>query len=242
VLNEAEKIWKRRSTRAFLLLAVLVPAVSAALLALLKSRSVVFGSLGGSLPIMMLGLFTFTLLPLFLFTAAADVFAGERAERTLKLVLVRPITRTKVFASKLLAIAGATAVLLAALWLASIASAALVPSGAVPGGLLDSLIAYTAALLPLLAIGLLAAFVAIVAGSGSGALAAMVLLYAAAKLAAFFFPAVGVWSLFSYTDWHLLWVGGGASATVLLRTFVLLLSYCIMAYTAGWLSFVHRDV
>jgi ABC-2 type transport system permease protein len=169
------------------------------------------------------------------------LFAGEAAARTLKLVLVRPITRTKVFASKMLAIAGAAAVLLAALWLASTVAAALVPGASMSGGLLDSLIAYTAALLPLFAIGLLAAFVAQWVGSGSGALAAMVLLYAAAKVAVFIFPAASVWSVFSYTNWYLLWVGGGASAVVLFRTFVLLLSYCIMAYTAGWLSFLHRD-
>ncbi|UFJ39416.1 ABC transporter permease [Brevibacillus humidisoli] len=239
-LNEMEKLWKRQRTKGFLLLTLLVPVISAMLLIFLEQNAV-FRGLGSNLPMLMLGLFTFTFLPLFLFMTAVDSFSGEAAAGTSKLVLVRPITRTKVFTSKVLVIAIYIVVYLGVLWMASVISGWFVAGADVGGGLLDSIKAYAATFLPMMAIGLIAVLLAQCFNNTSGAITLIVSIYGAAKLLPFVFPQVSVLSVFSYTNWYVLWVGDGASIEKLFNTLVLLLAYCIIAYTAGWMLFDRKQ-
>jgi ABC-2 type transport system permease protein len=242
VTNELEKMWARRRTKGFLLLTLLLPAASALLLASVQDRSAVVAGLGNNLPLLMLSLYTFALLPLFMMMTAADSFAGETAARTLKLVLVRPITRTKVFASKVLAIAVGVAVQLAALWIVSSLAEWFVSGSGALAAWPDNMKAYAAAWVPMMAIGLIAVFIAQWFRQSTGAMALIILLYAAAKLLPLALPQVSVWSVFSYTNWYVLWIGSGASIGKLTNTFALLLSYCIMAYTAGWILFDRKQL
>jgi ABC-2 type transport system permease protein len=242
VWNETEKLWILRRTKGFLLLTVLLPVISAILLAVLQNNTGVAGELGSNLPMLMLSLFTISLLPLLLFMTATDSFTGEVAARTLKLILVRPITRAKVFASKVLAIAVFIAIHLGVLWIASVLSGSFIPGGDIIGGLTDSIAAYTASFLPMIAIGLIAALIAQCFNNSTGAMGLIIFIYAAAKLIPLFFPQVSVWSVFSFTDWYVLWVGNGASISKLLNSFVLLLAYCIMAYTAGLIIFDRKQL
>lgn len=240
--NEMEKLWKRRRTKGFLLLTLLVPIISASLISFLQHRIGLFVGIGSSLPVFMLSLFTFALLPLFLSMTAVDSFSGEIAARTLKLVFVRPITRGNVFASKVLALAVCLAAALGLLWIASTVSGWFAPGGDLSGGLLDSLAAYTAAFVSMLAIAMLAVFIAQCFRSTTAAMALIIFIYGASKLLSYIFPKASVWSVFSYTDWYLLWVGNAAPPTKLFVTSVLLLSYCIMTYTAGWILFEKKQL
>nr|WP_255570614.1 ABC transporter permease subunit [Cohnella sp. CFH 77786] len=239
--GELEKTWARRRTKGFLLLTVLLPAVSALLLGYAQDRSAVIAGLGSNLPLILLNLYTFAVLPLFMMMTAADSFAGETAARTMKLLLVRPVTRAKVFASKALAVAAFVAALLAALWVVSTLAQGLAAGFGGASETLDDLKAYAAAWVPMMAIGSIAIFMAQWFRQSSGAMALIILLYAAAKLLPLAFPQLSVWSVFSYTDWHLLWIGSGAPAGKLANTFVLLAAYCIMAYTAGWILFERKE-
>lgn len=242
VVNEWEKIWARRRTKSFLLLALILPAAASFVLAAAQNRLAFVSGLGDNLPLILLSLYTFAVLPLFMMMTAADAFSGEAASRTLKLVLVRPITRAKVFASKVLAIAAYVAVQLAVLWTVSSAAGWLVGGGGLSGAWLDNLQAYAAAWLPMAAIGLIAVFIAQWFRQSTGAMALVILLYAAAKLLTVLVPQLAVWSVFSYTDWHVLWIGDGAQAGKLANTSVLLLAYCIMAYMAGWMLFERKQL
>jgi ABC-2 type transport system permease protein len=242
VLNETEKLWNRRRTKGFLLLALLIPVISAILLTILQNNTGVISGLGSNLPMMMLSLFTFALFPLFLFMTAADSFSGEVAAHTLKLVLVRPITRPKAFASKVLAIVFYIAVYLGVLWIASVISGWFVPGRNLTGGLPDSIKAYAATFVPVIAIGLFTVFIAQWFNNSTGSMAMIIFIYIAAKLLPFVFPQISVWSVFSYTNWYVLWVGKGVSISKLFNTFMLLLSYSIMAYTAGLILFERKQL
>ncbi|WP_028611390.1 ABC transporter permease [Paenibacillus harenae] len=240
-LNEMEKLWVQRRTKGFLLLTVLIPALSALALALLQINTGIGAGLGSDLPIMMLGLFTTLFLPLFLMMTAVELFTGETSARTLKLVLVRPITRAKIFASKVLALAAYIAVHLAAVWAASVAGSLLLNRVDGSGSIVDSMIAYAVAFVPMIAIGLIAVFIAGRFTSSAGALGLMIFIFVAAKLLPFIFPEAAVWSVFSYTDWHTLWIGSGASPGRLINSFFILVSYSMMAYTGSLLLFERKS-
>lgn len=237
--NETAKMFHQTKTKLTLVLTVLVPVLAALVLGKLESGAGI--ALGRDFPQLMLGLFTAVWLPLFLFMAAAESFSGEYAARTIKLVLLRPVSRAKAFASKVLALLIYLAILLAVVWGVSVVSGLVLDTGTTLSGLPDSFAAYAAAFIAMSAIGIAASFVAQWLRSGVGTLALCVFLYVAAKLLPFFFPDAAVWSFLTYADWHTLWVGDAASAGKLLQVFVFLLASCMISYTAGWYLFEKKS-
>ncbi|MFD0714453.1 ABC transporter permease [Paenibacillus sp. GCM10027626] len=239
-LNEMEKLWARRKTKVFLLLSILIPAASAAVLANVQNASALVAGFGADLPMLMLSLFTALLLPLFLFMMAVESFAGEIAERTIKLVLVRPVSRAKVFASKVLALAAYAIIHLGAVGLASVLAGLFVNRSLQWSSLLESIVAYGVAFVPMITVALIAVLIAQSMNNSIGALALILFLYIFAKLLPFIFPSVAVWSAYSYTNWHTLWIGSGVSPTKLFTAFGILLSYCIMAYAGSMMMFERK--
>ncbi|USG65025.1 ABC transporter permease [Brevibacillus ruminantium] len=240
-LNEAEKLLWQKKTKVVLLLSMLVPVISAMLLSRFQSNTGIAFGAGTAFPLLMLNLFTTVLLPLFLFMTVADMFAGEAASRALKNVLVRPISRVKIFTSKLLAMALFLFVQLAIIWVSSTLAGLFLDSSAVFSGFLESAGAYLAASLPLMAMGLFAVLLSLCWHSSVGAYASCMVVYLAAKLLPYLFPQAATWSFFSYTDWHMMWIGNAASFQTLFPVFVFLLSNCIMGYTAGWYLFERKQ-
>jgi ABC-2 type transport system permease protein len=237
--NEIVKLLGQTKTKISLALTALVPVLAA--IALGRLEAGIGLSLGRGLPQLMLDLFAAVWLPLFLFMAAAETFSGEYAARTIKLVLLRPLTRAAAFASKVLALLAYAASLLAAVGVASVAAGLARDARTTIAGLPETLLAYIAAFVAMAAVVCTAAFVAQWLRSGVGALTLCVFLYVAAKLLPFVWPEAAVWSLFAYTDWHTLWIGGAASAGKLLQAFSFLLSGCALTYTAGWYLFERKS-
>lgn len=237
--NETYKLFARGKTRLTLVLTALIPIAAAFMAGTVQSGAGI--AAGSDFALRMLGLFTALLLPLFLFMIAADLFAGEVAARTMKNVLVRPIARSSVFASKVLAMAIWLAVLLALLGIVSAAAGLLLREPLAPTGLFDALLAYAAAFVAMLAIGLLAIFVAQWFGGSASALVLCLFLFIGAKLLPFWLPQAAVWSMFSYTDWHTLWLGSAIPFGTVSNVFVFLLANCIISYTAGLFLFSRKQ-
>jgi len=156
-------------------------------------------------------------------------------------VLLRPSTRAAAFAGKVLALIAYAALLLAVVWVVSVAAGLALDARTTLAGLPDSLIAYAACFVAMAAVACTAAFVAQWVRSGVGALALCVILYVAAKLLTLAYPQAAVWSLFAYTDWHALWTGGAVAAGTLLHSFLFLLSGGTIMYTAGWFMFERKS-
>lgn len=241
MLNEAEKLLRQRKTKWILALTVLVPAAAAIFLGNMRSNTGVLLGGGTDFTLLMLGVFTSALLPLFLFMTAADIFAGEIDARTMKQLLTRPIARSKAFASKALAIGMYLAVLLAVIWIASTLSGLLMNGGFQADRLGNSIIAYAAAFVAMAAIAMFAIFIAQWFRSSSSALVLCIIIYIAAKLLPFFYPQIADWSIFSFTDWHRLWLGSGTPFGTLFHIFAFLLSASIITYMAGWYLFEKRQ-
>ncbi|MFC3800236.1 ABC transporter permease [Cohnella sp. GCM10012308] len=230
--NETERLWRRRKTKGFALVAALLPLLSAWALRALPEGALQ-SALGGDLAMLMLRLLTLILIPLFLMMTAADLFAGEAADGTLKLTLLRPVTRAKVYASKIFALSLFAAALLAIGWIVSTAAGVFVAGAEAADGIAESLKAYAVSWLPMIAIGLLASVVGLLVRSIAGGMAIMLLVYLAAGLLPFLFPQASIWSVVAYAEWHVRWSGAGAPVGSLVRAAGILLAYCIMAYTAG---------
>jgi ABC-2 type transport system permease protein len=243
VINETEKQFWKKKTVFFLILSALFPIAGAALIASFQNKLGIASITAADYPIMILGLFTSFILPLFVFMAAADSFAGEVSANTLKITLMRPISRFKIYASKHISLGIYTVLYLAAAGIASVLSGLLfsVKTG-LTQGILDALLAYAVAAIPFIALTCIAVLIAQFTRSGSGALIICILAYLGVKAAAFFLPQVSLYSLTSYTDWHVLWLSSSITIGKLVNIFMFMAACSILCFTAGFYFFDKKEV
>ncbi|MEN6328373.1 MAG: ABC transporter permease subunit, partial [Syntrophomonas sp.] len=175
---------------------------------------------------------------------ASDIFAGEIAERNLKIVLVRPITRFKVFVSKNMAIGCALIITLAIVFLfSSICSIFLGAAGReFFKGLAYAAEAYIVAIVPMISLVAVVSFVAQFFKNSSGALTTSIILYIVLMLLPAVFPQAYTILLTSYTNWHVLWLGSTVSSAKLIYAFLIMLSNCLIFFAAGFYLFDARDL
>lgn len=121
-INETQKMFLKSKVVACFIISAIIPVGLALLIALLHNKVGVLAISTAGLPVFILGLFTSVLLPLFIFMWAADIFAGEVGEGSLKIVLVRPISRFNIYLSKIMALGMSTILLLATIFIFSLLS------------------------------------------------------------------------------------------------------------------------
>ncbi|MCZ8523257.1 MULTISPECIES: ABC transporter permease subunit [Paenibacillus] len=241
--NELAKLAAQPRTRGFLLAALLLPLGFMLLSARLSSGTGLASLLGGDPYLTLLGGYTAVVLPLFLCLTAAEQFAGEGEAGTIRLSLVRPVSRGKIYGAKVLAAALYTGLQLLLVAAVCLLCGWLLP-GSSPAGALGAAPAAKAALAAwaaMLTVGVVYAALAQLAGRTATAIALCLLVYGGAKLLPLLLPELSVWSLFSYTGWHTLWLGDGLPGARLWNLSALLLSYCIIAYTSGLVVFSKKS-
>lgn len=240
-LNEVEKMFHRKKAIFYLVITLLIPAVLAVGFSFFQNRLGVTPSL--DFPVFNLGLFTNYLLPLFIFTLAADVFAGEVADHTLKLTLTRPVSRFQVFAAKNTAMVFYVALTLVVAYFISMVSWMILNgAGITLGGVFNGLKAYTVALVPMLLVTLVASCLSQFFKSSSGALTTSLLVFLACWSLSFISPLIGRLSPFHYTDWHLLWLGQTTGWASIGIAFLFLLSYSLLFFIAGFGLFDRKEL
>ena len=105
IINEVQKLFLKRKITALLVITAVICFLAAFFISSTQEKLVFIAIDSISFPLMTLTIFTNIFLPLFIFMSVAELFSGELGDRSLKLVLLRPISRLKVFISKNIAIA-----------------------------------------------------------------------------------------------------------------------------------------
>ncbi|AKG36263.1 ABC transporter permease subunit [Paenibacillus durus] len=240
--NELQLMIYRKKTMFFFLVSVLIPVL---LILLFHALHPVLGliAVSPSYPVQMLEIYTVFLIPLFMFVEIADLFPQEISSRTLKLALLRPITRLGAYLAKFLALGVAIGALL--LLLGTVSTLCNILFG-IPGtGSIDIfglLKAYAAAFLSMLSLAALFIFIAQFFRSAGGFLVFSILLYTGAKTVPYFINGFSFFSITSYTDWYSLWLSHTVSTGRLATTSLFLLSGLIMFLTLGYIFFDRKEV
>jgi ABC-2 type transport system permease protein len=243
ILNELWKIWSRKKSIFFLCVSALIPIGTAMMLSRFQSGFGIAAVTSSDFPIMVLNVLTLFVMPLLVFMTAADMFAGEWGDKTLRIVLTRPVTRIKVYVAKQTALLLLICTHMAAAFLCSAAAASfLARNGSFPLAMMRALLAYGTAVMPMMTLGIAAVFVSQFFKSSSGALTVCILLYALCKLVAFFIPQLNNYSPTAYTDWYMLWIGQTVAAGKIASIFMFLLACCILFFTAGFYLFDKKEV
>jgi len=240
IQNELQKLFAKKKIAAFLIILGVICFLLAFFITSIQSKLIFISMSSVSFPLMVLSIFTNTVLPLFIFMATAEMFSGEVADKTLKLVLTMPISRLKIYISKIIAIGIYIFINLLVLFLVSTISALFLNLGSI--SIFHVILSYLIDTIPALIVGIFAAFVAQFFKSSSSALVSSILLFLAIRVVALINTGLNNNIFTSYLNWYSLWFRSGVN---FLRTgyiFLLLLSYGIIFFTMGYFMFDRKEV
>jgi len=242
-INETQKLFLKKKTIALLVITAIIPIALTVILSIFQNNIGIIPVNGNQFSIFVLGLFTNYVLPLLITMSAVDMFSGEFNDRTMKAVLLRPISRFKIYSSKVICIGVYIVVNLTILFIvSSISGLFLQGHGSLISGLLHGFVAYAISVVPMIGIGIAAAFISQLFKSSSGALVVAIIIYIALSVISRFFPGLSRSLLTSYSDWYLFWIGSSIMIGKILNAFIVILSYCMILFAAGFYLFDKKEL
>lgn len=239
-MNEIQKLFLKKKTYVFLIITAVISFLSAFFISNIQAKLIFISISSVSFPLIILSVFTNIFLPLFIFMAAGELFPGETADKTLKLTLTMPISRLKVYISKIIAIVVFIILSLLVIFLVSTVSALCLGVGvaSVP----QIFLSYIIDAIPALILAIFAVFIVQFFRNTSAALISCILAFIGIRVIALLNTSLNNNMFTSYLNWSSLWLTGGASFFRNINIFLLLLAYGIIFFTLGYYIFDKKEV
>ena len=243
-LGELKKLFWRKKYIVFIIIGVALCLLWAAVASLASGAIFRFGGIPINLMPTPMGVFPFfaqTLIPLLIFMGASDLITAETA--VMKAVIGRPVERWKLYSGKMLAIMSYVAIYLAVIFIVSAVLYQLSQIGRVMSlnGLLQALLAYALALLPLAVLTLFAGLVALLGKSPSLTMLVLIGAYISMRTLPIFMPIFAELLFTSHIGWHRIWIGVRPSPARLVHMFSIVFGYGVVLFTAGSLIFERKE-
>lgn len=236
-LNETDKIFSRTKYRVLLILSgVLCILISV----IAKFANTTVNLSISNLPLNILSLFIYTILPLMIFMATADLFTSEQESGSIKAVMTRPVDHISIFGSKVLAILAYCGAALGICFVIG-SIVAMLTSGMSPLDIVRTMLAYFISLLPMLTFILFSAFISQVVKSSSGATILSVFGYILFIAIGTVFPALYPVLFTSYTGWYKLFIGAFIPIRTVFNIAALLIAYSLLLFAAGGTLFRRKE-
>lgn len=241
-MNETYKIIKRKKF-IFLFSVSILAAITASIVNLVTGSNFGVSLLKNStLPVTILNLMSSILFPLFVILLTSDLFSGELSDNSIVMSMVRPITRIKIYVSKLLSIGVSVMFLLLGTFVASFGASFF-------GGNLNDIISrlpanlmsYVFAVIPLMLVAIITAFFAQFTRSGSLTVVTMILASVLMSVVSVFIPQTVSFLPTTYLDWYQNFYSG-VDFTLILNEFLYILAYGIIFMFAGSYLFEQKDI
>jgi ABC-2 type transport system permease protein len=238
--NEWNILLRKRSTIVLFCLSALFPLLAGPAVQRLQNSFGFTAFDGESFPLVILSLAVSFYLPLLIALAISDMFAGEQEQNTLSFLLVRPISRFKLFSSKIVCTGIYLFSLLMIVCISSLITGGIWLENFSFRGILLGFSAYLLSWLPLMALGLLVVFFVLWFGSSSRALTFSILLYLIMIVLNYLFPSGAQWLPVYDNNWYQHWINSGFNLVIMGRT-VYLLSFCALFFTLGSYKFSQKE-
>lgn len=243
LINEAEKMYRKKKATVIVVIS-LVSIILGQLMILIARKGLgIRGVSGISFPLYVLDLFVQTILPLFTILVAIDVFSGEFSRNTMKIAVSAPITRFKLFSAKVTAVGLFVMINLIVVMILSLLTGIIFDFSSLSiEGILQAVISYVVAIVPVMALALTIIFFANIFRSGTAIFFLAILAYLVLKVVGVFFSGFSSILITSMLDWHESWNISSLSPALLLKEFFLIFGYGIMFFTAGYYLFENKDL
>ncbi|NLL07273.1 MAG: ABC transporter permease subunit [Clostridiaceae bacterium] len=243
VINEIEKMYKKKKMIVILIISVAVIAIGILISIGLSSVGVGVFKKSSVFPISVLSVLANTLLPLFTTLVAIDLFSGEFSHNTMKIALTRPVSRFKLFSAKITAIAFFVMVNLVVVMLLSTSVGLICNFNSITFiGIIRIIISYIVTLLPIMVLALIVVFFSNILKSSSAVFFLCIMLYMISFVMGKIFSPYSSLFITSMLDWHIHWVSDTMLITKITREFLIMLGYGIMFFTGGYYLFDKRDL
>lgn len=242
IINETEKLFLKRKTKVFLFIIALICFMSAFFMSKIQASLGFLALSSISFPLISLSIITNVFLPLFIFMVAAEVFSSEMGNRTLKVVLTKPISRLKVFISKNVAIVIYIIINLAVVLLVSILAESFLNSKLMWQSMPNILWAYVIDIVPQMVLSLFAVLIAQFFKNSSGTIVTCLLAFIALQILGFIFRGFSNVIFTSYLNWYSYLPIGTGNIIREVTVFFMVIAYGVIFFTAGYYIFDNKDV
>jgi ABC-2 type transport system permease protein len=192
---------------------------------------------------MLLTLLTITtnfVLPLTIALAAADLFTAEQEKGTIKAVLLRPVSRIRVFTSKVLATFVYAVLFLSICFITSL-TWGLVFDGILAINFTEVLVAYIISFVPMLPLILYNTAISQLSKSASGTVIFSLCGYIIMLVIGTVFPNVNPMLFSTYLGWYKLFIGAVLPLSSILNGTVLLAAYTLLLFAVGLWAFERKE-
>ncbi|WP_291635283.1 ABC transporter permease [Clostridium sp.] len=242
LLNEIEKLYKRKKVLVAVIISLIFIILGQLSMVVLRTGFGLRGVSSMDFPILVLSVVVNTILPLFTALVTIESFSGEFSQNTMKIALTRPITRLKFYTAKLTAIMLFILANLLFLMIFSILAGCLFNSNSFSfSSVIKILISYIVTLLPMVILSIIIAFFANIIRSGIGVFFLSIFVFVAFKgLGIIFYRFSGVF-ITSMTSWYTLFIMETIPTFKIFLQFMMMLSYGILFFTAGYYLFDKKE-
>ncbi|MCL2031014.1 MAG: ABC transporter permease [Oscillospiraceae bacterium] len=246
IRNELKKLILHKKYTVLLIIGVLLGLAWSLTGYLLSAALNAFMGLGvlwdfNSVPTSSLPMFAHFYLPMMIFMAVTDLFAGEYGDQTIRAALVRPITRLKLYTAKLSAIMIYITGFLGVVFTANLIAGVFVGGVDSPWVALRSLASFALTLVPLAVLACFAALGAQIIKSGSLLMFSMILSLLLMSVLPLLLPFTRNMLFTSFLGWYRMFAGALPMAGVLVNTALTLLASGAVFYLAGTITFDRKD-
>lgn len=239
-LNELYKISKKKKLFVAGILSVALIGILGLILTGINNLAGIGMMFKGEFAILILPFFEYSIIPLFTAFIAIDMFSGEFANDTIKLTLTRPISRTKVYLSKVYACATFIGGFLLFTMLVAVVISLFGEFSL--SSLVKILLSYISTFVPLFVFSLLVMLVSNFARGSASAFLISIVLFLAFKGLEFGFPAYKSFFFTSAFDWYKLFIGNYFNFSKILRLFLIFAGYGTAFLFGGIYLFDKRSI
>jgi ABC-2 type transport system permease protein len=242
-INESVKLLKKKKIIAAAILSILAVLIGQIAVTAIKHGLGLRVVGSTEFPIVVLSIFTYTILPLFATFVAIDMFNGEFSSNTMKITLLRPVSRFGVFSAKVLNIGlFIFANLMFVMVLSLLAGFIFNPASASLLGIVKVFLSYASTFLPVFVFALLVVLLSNVLQGGLAVFFLSVIIFIGFTFMGIMFSSYSSFFITSMFGWYSLWISETINVFKILRQ-VLIMSGCgIMLFTAGYYLFDSKDI
>ncbi|GCD09341.1 ABC transporter permease [Clostridium tagluense] len=240
--NEIEKLYKRKKVLVAVIISLIFIIIGQLSMVALRTGFGVRGVSSMEFPILVLAVVVNTILPLFTALVTIESFSGEFSHNTMKIALTRPISRLKFYVAKLTAIMLFILANLLFVMIFSILAGCLFNSNSFTlGSVFKIIISYTVTLIPMVILSIIIAFFTNIIRSGIGVFFLSIFAFVTFKgLGVIFYRYAGIF-ITSMTNWYTLYNMDTIPTIKIFLQFMMMLSYGIIFFTAGYYLFDKKE-
>jgi ABC-2 type transport system permease protein len=242
-VNESVKLLKKKKLIAAVLLSILAVLIGQVAVTVVKHGLGLRVVGSTEFPIVVLSILTYTILPLFSTFVAIDMFNGEFSSNTMKITLLRPVSRLGVFSAKVLNIAlFIFANLMFVMVLSLLVGYIFNPTTASWMGMVQVFLSYGSTFLPVFVFALLVVLLSNVLSGGLAVFFLSIIVFIAFNFLGIFFSSYSSFFITSMFNWYNLWISEPINLAKIMRQGLIMCGCGIMLFSAAYYLFDSKDI